>query len=108
MVEHTPHHTVVECKVPALELADAVVALTVLHVEKTKVRKDPHEDGAVLARNLAIERVSGEHGHQPTCTTAVVVPDHILLGGVYLQDSLLQSLVNKFLLDKTVCYHIHC
>ena len=32
VIEHAPYHTVVECKVPALELADAVVALAVLQM----------------------------------------------------------------------------
>ena len=60
MIQYAPDYAVIEREVPALELADAVVALAVLHIEETEIRKDSHEDGAVLARDLTIERVSGK------------------------------------------------
>ena len=106
VIQYTPDYTVVECKVPALELADAVVALAVLHIEETEIRKDSHEDGAVLARYLAVERVSGKRGEQSAGTALIMIAHHVLLCGVYLQDAFLKSLVNKFLFNKTVCYHI--
>ena len=106
MIQHTPYHAVVEREVPALELADAVVSLPVLHIQKTEIRKDAHEDGAVLARYLTVERVSGKRGEQSAGTALVMIAHHVLLGGVYLQDACLKSLVNEFLFNKTVCYHI--
>ena len=82
VIEHAPYHTVVECKVPALELADAVVALAVLHIEETEIRKDAHEDGAVLARNLAVERVCGKRGEKSSGTALEVAAHHVLLCGI--------------------------
>lgn len=49
VIQYAPDYAVVQCQVPALELADAVVALAVLHIQETEIRKDSHEDGAVLA-----------------------------------------------------------
>lgn len=106
VIQYTPDYAVIECQVPALELADAVVALPVLHIQKTEIRKDAHEDGAVLARYLTVERVSGKRGEQSAGTALVMIAHHVLLGGVYLQDTCLKSLVNEFLFNKTVCYHI--
>ena len=64
------------------------------------------EDGAVLARDLTVERVSGKRGEQSAGTALIMIAHHVLLCGVYLQDAFLKSLVNKFLFNKTVCYHI--
>ena len=94
-------------EISAFELTDTVIALSILHIEETKIRKDAHEDGAVLARYLTVERVSGERGEQSAGTALIMIAHHVLLGGVYLQDTFLKSLVNEFLFNKTVCYHIY-
>jgi hypothetical protein len=106
VIQYAPDYAVIEREVPALELADAVISLAVLHIQKTEIRKNPYEDGTVLARNLTVERVSGKCGEQSASTALVMITHHVLLCGVYLQDACLKSLVNEFLFNKTVCYHI--